>query len=140
MRRALSSQRGSSLMLMPAGVLVFVVLGALAVDLSNVHLSQREVIAAVQGAASDAAASSYSDAAFYGEGVVEIDEAAARAEAQASLAASDREIRITSFDVTADGMVVIEAEAPVDTIFAKALPGGPDTITVTARASAALVP
>lgn len=136
----MARERGSSLMLMPAGVLVFVILGALAVDFSNVHLSQREVISAVQGAASDAAASSYSDATFYGEGVIEIDERAAEAEARASLAATDPRIRITSFDVTDAGLVVIEAEAPVDTIFAKALPGGPDTVTVTARASAELVP
>lgn len=136
----MARERGSSLMLMPAAVLVFVVLGALAVDFSNVHLGQREVIAAVQGAASDAAAASYRDAAFYGEGVVEIDERAALEEARASLAATDLGIRITSFAVTDDGRVVIAAEAPVDTIFAKALPGGPDTVTVTARASAQLVP
>lgn len=131
-------ERGSSLLLMPAGALVFVVLGALAVDLSHVHLRQREVVAAVQGAASDAATSAYGEAPFYRRGVVEIDPRAARAEAEATLRATDPGITITSFAVVEGGVVVIEAEAAVDTIFARAVPGGPDRITVTARARAEL--
>lgn len=131
-------ERGSSLMLMPAGVLVFIVLGALAVDLSHVHLAQREVIVAVQAAAGDAAAASYDEGAFYRRGAVVVDAVAARAEAQAALAASDLSIRITSFTVTPGGEVVIRAAAPVETIFARALPGGPSTITVTATARARL--
>ncbi|HYI61912.1 MAG TPA: hypothetical protein VEW93_08930 [Acidimicrobiales bacterium] len=125
-------------MLVPAGALVFIVLGAVAVDLSHVHLRQREVIAAVQGAASDAAASSYRDDAFYAGGDVVIDRGDASREARASLAATGLDITVTSLTVTPAGEVVIEAEAPVETIFATALPGGPDTVTVTATARARL--
>lgn len=131
-------ERGSSLLLMPAGVLVVIVLGALAVDLSHVHLAQREVVAAVQGAAGDAATGSYREATFYREGAVVIDPAAARAEVEAALAAHPRPITITAFTVTLDGEVVVRASAPVETIFAKALPGGPRVITVTATGRARL--
>lgn len=137
---ARDEERGSSLLLMPAGVLVVIVLGALAVDLSHVHLAQREVVAAVQGAAGDAAAASYEEAAFYRDGTVTIDVAAARAEVEAVLAAHDRLITVTAFSVTAAGDVVVRASAAVETIFAKALPGGPRTITVVATGRARLEP
>lgn len=131
-------QRGSSLLLVPAGVLVLLVLGALAVDLSHVHLAQREVVAAVQGAASDAATAAYREDVLYRSGEVVVDGAAARAEAASSLAASDLGITLTAVTVTPGGEVVVRAEAAVETIFARALPGGPRTVTVTATARARL--
>lgn len=134
------AERGSSLLLMPAGILVVVVLGALAVDLSHVHLAQREVVAAVQGAAGDAATASYREATFYREGTVVVDVVAARAEVEAALAAHHRDIRITAFTVTPAGDVVVRVAASVETIFARALPGGPRAITVTATGRARLVP
>lgn len=131
-------QRGSSLLLVPAGVLILVVLGALAVDLSNVHLSQRELVAAAQAAVGDAAAASLHEATFYhrGEAVVAAD--AARAEVVAALAASDLDIALDSFGLSPDGEVVIRVSARVDTIFARAVPGGPDVVVVRATARAAL--
>lgn len=133
-------ERGSSLMLMPAGLAVFLVLGALAVDLSAVRLSQRELVVATQAAASDAAAAAYDEAAFYSAGEVRIDRPAALAEARASLAARGLPVRILSLHVDGDGAVVLEVEMPVTTIFARAVPGAPDSVTVEARATAALAP
>ena len=130
-------QRGSSLMLMPAAVLVFVILGAFAVDFAAVHLGQRELVAAAQGAANDAAVSGFSNAAFYEQGEVRFDPAGARRAAAASLAASDPEYVLRSVRIV-DGAVVVEVEATVPTIFAKAVPGGPNTFIVDARATADL--
>ena len=49
------NDRGSSLMLVPAGVLVVVLLGAIAVDLSAAHLAQRRLVQVTERAADDAA-------------------------------------------------------------------------------------
>ena len=42
-------ERGSSLMLMPVAVLIFIILGAFAVDFSAARLARREMISAAQG-------------------------------------------------------------------------------------------
>ena len=69
--------RGSVLLLFPAGVLVVLLLGAIAVDASIAFLGQREIANAVAAAANDAATASLSDAAFYGSGDIALDEARA---------------------------------------------------------------
>jgi len=48
-------ERGSTLLLFPAGVLVLLVLAAIAVDLSALHLARRELHRAASVAADDAA-------------------------------------------------------------------------------------
>ncbi len=131
--------RGSSLMLMPAAVLVFVVLGAFCVDFAAVHLGQRELVTAAQGAANDAAAAGFDPEAFYTGGAVTLDPARARAAAVASLADNLPEAELAGFTVdTGDATVEVELTLDVDTVFSKALPGGPDTIEVTARATSDL--
>ena len=126
-------------MLMPAAVLVFVVLGAFCVDFAAVHLGQRELVSAGQGAANDAAAAGFDAAAFYTGGAVTLDEAAARQAAVRSLATNLPEARIDTFSVdVGEATVALTVSMPVDTVFAKALPGGPDTIEVTARATSDL--
>lgn len=132
-------ERGSSLMLMPAAVLVFVVLGAFCVDFAAIHLGQRELVTAGQGAANDAAAAGFDEGAFYAAGAVTLDEGAARAAAAQSLAANAPGARIEAFSVDVDeATVAISVSLPVETVFAKALPGGPDTVRVTATATSDL--
>lgn len=131
--------RGSSLMLMPAAVLVFVVLGAFCVDFAAIHLGQRELVTAAQGAANDAAAAGFDEAAFYGGGAVTLNPAAARRAAEASLADNAPEAEITRFSVDgAEATVEIAVTIDVETVFSKALPGGPDTVAVTGRATSDL--
>ncbi len=137
--RARRRDRGSSLMLMPAAVLVFVVLGAFCVDFAAVHLGQRELVTAGQGAANDAAAAGFDEAAFYADGAVALDERAARAAAVRSLAANAPEAHIESFSVDVDAATVaLTVSRPIATVFAKALPGGPDAVRVTATATSDL--
>ena len=71
--------RGSSLMLMPVAVLIFIILGAFAVDFSAARLARREMIAAAQGAAQDAAIAGLDEGAFYADGSIVFDEREARA-------------------------------------------------------------
>jgi Flp pilus assembly protein TadG len=130
-------ERGSSLMLMPVAVLVFIILGAFAVDFSAARLARREMISAAQGAAQDAAIAGLDEGAFYDDGTIRFDEREARAQAAASLAVADPTLEMVGFDID-DGAVVVTVAADVPTIFAKAVPGGPDTIRAQAQASARL--
>ncbi|HEU5150765.1 MAG TPA: hypothetical protein VFU19_09720 [Iamia sp.] len=139
LRRLRTDDRGSSLMLMPAAVLVFVVLGAFCVDFAAVHLGQRELVTAAQGAANDAAAAGFDEAGFYDGGAVTLDPARARRAAVASLADNAPEAEIVGFSVdVAEATVEVELTLAVETVFSKALPGAPDTVEVTARATSDL--
>ena len=48
-------ERGSALMLMPAGLLIVLVLASIAVDMSLVHLRKRQAFELAAAAANDAA-------------------------------------------------------------------------------------
>lgn len=133
----LGRERGSSLVLMPAAVLVFVILGAFAVDFAAIQLGQREMVSDAQAAANDAAAAGYDTAAFYEGGEIVFDPTAARRAAELSLAANSDEYRLRSVQVD-DGAIVVVVEGAVPTIFSKALPGAPDRVDLTARASSDL--
>lgn len=135
--RGTAGERGSSLMLMPVAVLIFIILGAFAVDFSAARLARREMIAAAQSAAQDAAIAGLDEAAYYDDGSIRFDERDARAQAVASLAAADPTIVLEGFTLDG-GSVVVTVAADVSTIFAKAVPGGPDNFRVRAQASAQL--
>lgn len=138
--RARADDHGSSLMLMPAAVLVFVVLGAFCVDFAAVHLGRREAVVAAQGIANDAAAAAFDEAAFYSDGSVSIDEAEARVAAERSRATNEPAARIVGLEVRTDPAGVrVELTLEVETIFSKALPGGPDSMTVRVAATSDLV-
>ena len=74
-------------MLMPAAVLVVMVLGAIAVDQSIVYTQQRELVAAAEAAANDAAGYGLDREAFYERNELVFDLARARAAALAALRA-----------------------------------------------------
>lgn len=130
-------ERGSSLVLMPAAALVFVILGAFAVDFGAIQLGQREMVADAQAAANDAAAAGYDNATFYNEGEIVFDPGAAQRAAALSLAANSDTYRLRSVQVE-DGAIVVVVDGTVPTIFSKAVPGGPDRIDISARASSDL--
>lgn len=130
--------RGSSLMLMPAAVLVFVILAAICVDFAAVHLGQRELTIAAQGAVNDAVAVGFDESAFYDSGIDRLDWEDASEAALQSLAVNAPEADVLDLRPVGDDRILIEVELYVDTIFAKAVPGGPRTIRVTATATAVL--
>ena len=127
-------------MLMPAAVLVFVVLGAIAVDFAVAFLGEREVSNAAAAAANDAAGAALDRDRFYADGAIQLDPAAAGRVGRAAVAAAglddldDVRVRV---DVAADEPVVtVTVSARVRYLFAKALPGGPEGVRVEASASA----
>jgi hypothetical protein len=136
-------------MLMPAAVLIVVILGAIAVDLSIVHLGEREVSAAASAAVNDAVTAGVDRDRVYGSGAYALDPEAVAATIRTSLAAQEQsghDLRVvagpTLTDRDGDGApdtVTIRVRMTVDYLFAKGLPGVADHTTVEAEATATAV-
>lgn len=137
-RRSDVDQRGSVLVLMPAAVLVFLVLGALAVDAAAVFLAQRQLANAASAAANDAATRAVDLELFYAGGSVRLVPGDAQ---RVAVDTVDRlgldhlsEVRPV---VTVRGDVVeVTVSARAHQIFAPSVPGGADTVGVAATAAA----
>lgn len=123
---------------MPAAVLVFLVLGALAVDAAAVFLGQRQLANAAVAAANDAVAVAVDVDEYYGGGRVRLLPAEAQRVAEETVRrlGLDRlhDLRPVA-TVRGDG-VVVTITARVDHIFSGAVPGGADTAPVAATAAA----
>lgn len=126
------AERGSTLLLFPAAVLVVVVLAAMAVDTSIAFLAQRELANATEAAANDAASQAVADRAFYQSGRVELAAAAVADVAETRVRQLVDAGRHHSLSVRADARppagpgcawtVRVEASSRVDHLFARALP------------------
>jgi Flp pilus assembly protein TadG len=134
-------------MLVPAAVLVLVILGAIAVDLSISLLGQRELTNAAAAAANDAATAAIDKSAFYrgrsgrAPGTVEVDGARAHEVVNQVLTMqSPRAVKVTGFEVhTSASQVCVTLEGRVEYLFAKAIPGVAHGATVRGRATATAV-
>lgn len=131
------SERGSVLMLMPAGVLVVLILASIAVDMSVVHLRKRQAVDLAASAANDAATAAADPGALRAGGF-RVDETRAREVVDRVVAASD-----LAPELVADPIVVVTADAvevtltvEADYVFAPAIPGAPHRAVLTASASA----
>ena len=127
-------------MLVPAAVLVLLVLGAICVDSAVVFLGQRELANRTAAAANDIAGFAVSDVAFYERaGAVALDDERADAFVRLAFPAERPPGGFASWTADADAdadRVVVAAEAEVRSIFARAIPGAPETTTVRARSVA----
>jgi hypothetical protein len=134
--------RASVLMLVPAGLLIVLVMASIAVDMSLVHLRQRQAHDLASGAANDAAtAAAHPSGLRRGDFV--IDRAAAQRVVEQIVAASDLAPEVVGAPVvraTGDGAVEVEISLYADYVFAGVVPGAPDGTTVTAAASATALP
>ncbi len=121
-------------MFMPAAVLILVVLGALAVDFTAVHLRQRELENAADAAANDAAAAAVDQQILRSTGDLILDPALAQQVIAVSVGARNLpDASIAGADV-ADTEVTVTLTMSVDYIFGKAL-GLPGTqLTATGAA------
>ena len=131
-------ERGSVLMLLPAAVLVFVILGALAVDYGSVWADQRELANAAEAAANDAATRAVDVEHWYRTAEVRLVAARAWTVAEASVRAKglDR-LDAEVIDVQVDGdRVTVTVRGRAHHLFAKAVPGGPEGQDVTATSEA----
>ena len=131
---------GSVLMLVPAGILVLFILGAIAVDSAVVFLAERDLSNRTAAVANDVAGFAASDDAFYRNGQVELAQPAARAYIAAAFAPS----RLPAGYDTWQGAVrfvgprtvEVSATAEVRRIFGRSIPGVSPTVTVDARSTA----
>lgn len=135
------SERGSVLMLMPAAVLIVMVLGAIAVDLTAVRLGQRELIAAAGDAANDAVTVGLDEGALRrGEGY-RIDASRAEGAVLDALAAKGILAELAeppTVIVSGADTVEVRLARRVPHIFAKALPGAPHDELVRATVTASV--
>jgi uncharacterized membrane protein len=133
-------QRGSVLMLMPAAVLVFLVLGALCVDFGSTFTSKRELSNAAAAAANDAASQSIDLDRYYASGELRLRIDVARSVARRSLASMglDRMApEVEDVRIGTDGLTVtVVLRGRAHFLFAKALPGGLDGMDVRATSTA----
>jgi hypothetical protein len=133
-------ERGSVLALLPAAVLVFIVLGSLAVDASLSFLGEREVANLASAVANDAATQGIDVVRYYATGEIVIDPARVRDVADAALATSglDHLQGLTiDTDVVGGDVVVVRVRAQVRSLFSRVLPQGLEEREVQATAEAA---
>jgi hypothetical protein len=137
MSRRSATDRGTALLLYPAGVLVLMVLAAIAVDFSVIRLARQELLSTAQAAADDS--------------VGMVDEASLRAGDRLAVD-FDRATRLVDEEFAAadltcaggvsttvvagprPGTVIVTATCEVAHIFGRAIPGTPRTERITAEA------
>ncbi len=147
MTRRPEPERGSTLLLFPAALLVMVALAAMTVDSAIAFMAQRELVNATSAAANDAATEALSDSAFYEENRIELSAAAVEAIAVDRVLAVVDTSRHHGLAITAEAVapvavgcgwtVRVAASSTVDELFGKAMPGSSGTAAVSARSSAA---
>jgi hypothetical protein len=120
-----AGERGSVLAIVPAGFLVLILLGAIAVDSGATYLGQQQLQAAVEAAANDAAGASMSNEAFYGHGAVQIDPTvAARIVCQDIAAQQDSRLEDVTLGLDVVGRTIfVDAHAEVPAVFGRLVPG-----------------
>jgi hypothetical protein len=130
-------ESGSVLALVPAGFLVLMILGALAVDSATAYLGQQQLRDALSAAANDAVTAGLANGSFYGGGRVALDPSAtARTVCVAVATQADRDLHNVRLWVAIDGASLrLLGTATVDAVFGRVVPGV-GTRTVRASASA----
>jgi len=129
-------------MLMPAGVLVVLLLGAIAFDMSLVFLRQRQASSLATDVANDLATAAFDEGAFRRDGAFQLDPTRAAELGTDLVAVSDLSDLIVDVEVAVVGPdeVTVRVVVRVDYVFARAVPGASDGTTVTAAATAIASP
>jgi hypothetical protein len=124
-------------MLVPAGLLIVLIMASIVVDMSLVHLRQRQAHDLAAGAANDAATAA-ADRSALRAGDYRVDPDRARDVVDRIVAASDLAGDLAGQPAVraSGGGVEVEISLHADYIFAGVIPGTPDGTTVTATASA----
>lgn len=130
---------GSVLMLVPAGILVLLLLAAIAIDGSAIWLAQRDLSSRAAGVAADIAGAAVDDAAFYDGGDIRLRPDVA--DAYTALAFSPERLPSGYVSWGAEAAVegrsvTVAARAEVRYLFAAAVPGLSRTAVVQARTTA----
>ncbi|HEX4868690.1 MAG TPA: hypothetical protein VFV32_13855 [Acidimicrobiales bacterium] len=128
-------------MLVPAGLLITLLLGGIAFDLSLLFLRQRQASSVAVDLANDLATLALDEGHLRATGEYVLDPARAGALATALLRESDVAADAVGLtvQVTAPDSVSVTVTLDVDYVFAKAIPGAADGTEVSATASALAV-
>jgi len=139
-------QRGSTLLLFPAALLIMVALAAITVDSAIAFMAQRELVNATAAAANDAATEALSDDAFYTGDRIELSPAAVESVAVDRVFQLVNTSRHSGLTVTAEASppagagcswtVRVSASSRVDELFGKAMPGSSGQVAVHAQSTA----
>ena len=136
--------RGTTLLMFPAAILVVMILAAIAVDLSKVHLARREAHAALSSVADDAATMLDHDAVRRGQ-LTTLDLERARRFVQRTIAEHPPHIDgrivgpVSVQPGPRPGSVELTATIAVDHLFARAVPDAAGTTVFTLRVTGELV-
>ncbi len=135
-------------MLMPAGLLIVFMLAAVSVDAARSFQAKRQLVDLADSSANDAVAAAIAtDRQFTVDGVIRLDAETARAivtEAVAIRGSSDLgDVSVVSVRVEHEPgsapVVEVVLETRIRSLFAPAVPGGAETVTLTATGRAAAV-
>jgi hypothetical protein len=113
------------MMLVPAGFLVLIILGALAVDSAGTYLAQQQLRDSLTAAANDAVGAGLSSSAFYSQGLISVDPARAAGVVCLSVAAQpDGDLhQVRLWMATRGDAIRLRATATVHAVFGRAIPG-----------------
>ena len=131
----------SALMLVPAGVLVLLVLAAIAIDSAAILLAQRELANQTAAVANDITTLAIDDDELYGAGRVTIDADRAAHLVERAFTEPPQGARSVeaAIEVSPDGRTIsIETRAEVPWFFARVLPNADDVAVVEALSTASL--
>jgi hypothetical protein len=119
-----SGERGSAMMLVPAGFLVLMLFAAIAVDSAGTFLAQRQLTDALAAAANDAATAGLDNTAYYERGDLVLDPgASARVVCRSMAAQGDGDLRDLELQAGVSGPVIaVRGTAEVDVIFGRIIP------------------
>jgi hypothetical protein len=134
-------ERGSVLLLVPAGVLIVLVLASIAVDFALAFMGEREVASLASHAANDAVAAALDEEHLRATGDYRLDPDLVRRVVEATIDASSTEVDLEPpvveiVDVDGEPAVRVTLTGHVDYLFAPSLPGGPEGTDVDASATA----
>jgi hypothetical protein len=119
------ADRGSALALVPAGFLVLIILGALAVDSAATYLAQRQLRDSLTAAANDAVTAGLSSSSFYSRGALTLDPGRAAQVVCLSVSAqADEDLHDVQLWMAVQGDAIrLAGAADVDAVFGRAIPG-----------------
>ena len=143
MSRHPDPERGSTLLLFPAGLLIVVALAAMPVDSAIGFMAQRELVNATAAAANDVATQALSDSSFYEDDLIALSPGSVEAMAIARVRRLVDPARHHDLAVNAVAVVTgcqwtvrVTASSRVDQMFGPAMPGSDGQIAVQASSEA----
>ena len=138
-RHRACGERGSSLMLMPAAVLVMMLLGAIALDAAAIRMQARELRNTARSAANDALSAAVDVDYLRETGDIRIDEGRARSivdDAIAQRSIDGVEVDTVTVTTDADGTLVLSVTLRRSVDHVLRPPGTDPSVTVHANGSA----